>query len=176
MKLFSILALAAGSLFAQGMPCDQVACVDRFFYTGSSLQYQCTAEQKTGATYQRRSDSTLTNIVDSSNIATATTASAHGLYPGAQVVISGVVADTDLNGTYTIQTVPSDTTYTITTANVTDATYTDATMVITTTYPLLTATRWKILVLTYEAAVLTGKHWANQSTVGTLACTARTSY
>ncbi len=84
--------------------------------------------------------------------------------------------DTDLNGTYTVATVGSSTTYTITTANVSDATYTEATLVITTYYPLTTLPGWAIQVLTYASTTLTGSYWARASVGYGLACTDRTTY
>jgi len=53
---------------------------------------------------------TVTNKSLTSNVATLTTSVAHGLYHGATVVISGV--DATFNGTYTVDNVPSSTTFT----------------------------------------------------------------
>jgi hypothetical protein len=104
--------------------------------------------------------STLTNIVDAVNTATATFASAHGLLPDYPLVVSGTVVDTDLNGTYRVLTVPSSTTLTFTTANVTDATYTTG-LVATTTAPLTTAAVWSIKKNHYDSNnVLDSVMWA----------------
>jgi len=53
-----------------------------------------------------------------SNMATLTTSSAHGLYPGGEITVAGV--DATFNGTYTIHQVPSSTIvqYQLTAANV----------------------------------------------------------
>lgn len=75
---------------------------------------------------------TLTSIVVSTNVATATTGAAHGLVPGSQVTISGATVDTSLNATYTVLTTPAPTTLTFTTSSVSDATYTESTLVMTT--------------------------------------------
>ncbi len=149
-----------------------------FYYDGSSnLQYICWARQnQMKDSTQKRSDSTLTSIVVLTNVGTVTTASAHGLYIGARVVITGATVDTDLNATYTVATVGSSTTYTIATSSVANATYTDAGLVITTTYPLTTAPVWAIQVLTYATTTLTGSFWARASVGYGLACTDRTTY
>ena len=102
----------------------------KFIYSGNTLTYICFTtpfgpwnNNFISATNSWTiSGSTLTSIVDSSNTATVTTVSAHGLQPGNPVTVSGVTGDSDLNGSYVIQTVPSTTTFTITTANVTDNT------------------------------------------------------
>jgi hypothetical protein len=105
---------------------------------------------------KKRSDSTLTSIGVNSGtgVGTVTTnaSSPHGLYVGARVTISGATVDTDLNGTYVVQTVTSTTVYTITTANVGTATYTESTLVITTTNPLTTLPIWALLVNKYASA------------------------
>jgi len=65
---------------------------------------------------------TITNSALTSNVATITTAVAHGLGVG-QVVTVACVTATSLNGTFTIASVPSSTTFTysLTTTNVTSA-------------------------------------------------------
>jgi hypothetical protein len=83
----------------------------------------------------KRSDSTLTNIAVAgtpTNIATATTASAHGLYVGQRIQVSGS-ATAALNGYYTIATVPAPATFTFATVGVPTATYADATLSVNTT-------------------------------------------
>jgi hypothetical protein len=64
----------------------------------------------------------ITNVALTSNVATITTASAHGLGVGQVVTVAATTATT-LNGTFTIASVPSTTTFTYdkTTANVTSA-------------------------------------------------------
>lgn len=99
-----------------------------------------------------RTASTLTNIVDSSNTSTVTTSAAHGLSVGNEVVITGATVDTDLNGTYRIATVPSTTTFTITTSGVTDATYNESTLVVTTAAARLTVAIWTIDAFVYNAS------------------------
>lgn len=148
------------------------------FYDGSNnLQYVCLALQNGASTSVQRSDSSLTSIAVSANVGTVTTSSAHGLYIGAKVAITGATVDTDLNASYIVATVGSATTYTIATVSVANATYTDSTLVITTRNPLTTATVWAIQVLEYNGSnYLTDAHWANFSNGYTLACTARTSY
>ena len=53
---------------------------------------------------------TVSNKALTSNVATLTTSSAHGLAPGMEIVVAGV--DATFNGTYTISTVPTTTTFT----------------------------------------------------------------
>jgi hypothetical protein len=183
MKLFVSIVLFAALAFAQSpvnvsQGVAPAAIEKQYFYDGSNnLQYVCMSPQNGKRTTVQRTDSSLTNIVDSSNTATITTAADHGLYIGARVTISGATVDTDLNGTYTVLTVPSSTTYTVTTANVTDATYTEATLVIATSNPLLTQAIWAIQIFTYNVGnYLTGSYLANAGAGYALACTNRASY
>jgi hypothetical protein len=151
--------------------------VKRFFYDGSdNLKYVCVGLQKSGATTLKRSDSTLTNIVVSSNTATVTSAADHYLYPGVRITISGATVDTDLNGSYTILTSAASTTFTFTTASVADATYNEAGLVITTTFPKLNALKWAIQVYTYLSTALTGSHWAESAVSYNMKCSDRASY
>lgn len=95
---------------------------------------------------------TLTNIVVSTNVGTVTTATAHGLQVGQLFTVSGATVDPDLNGTYYIQSVPSSTTFTITTASVSNATYTDATLAVSSSAPRLTAAIWSIYHFLYDSS------------------------
>lgn len=184
MRTLTLSLLLAAAVFAQGSPVSLVtspppAPTERqFFYDASSnLQYVCVAAQRGATTTVTREATTLTSIAVATNVGTVTTSSAHGLYVGARVIITGATVDTDLNGTYTVATVGSTTTYTIATTAVADATYTESTLVVSTSYPLLTAAVWAIQALTYNASnLLTGSYWANASTGYGLACTTRTSY
>lgn len=121
--------------------------------------------------------STLTNIADSSNTSTLTSASAHGLRPGNQITIAGVTTDTDLNGTYTVLAVPSTTTLTFTTANVTDATYTDATMTASASAPRITSAIWSVHAYFYNGGSnLTDAKWAGGNPAAySYACSGRAS-
>lgn len=76
---------------------------------------------------------TVSNKALTSNVATITTSAAHGLFVGDTVKITGV--DTTFNGTWTIATVPSTTTFTFTrtATNVTSAAATGS------VYPAATA-------------------------------------
>lgn len=91
----------------------------------------------------------ITQIVDSSNTATVTASAAHGLSVGNRVVIAGVTGDTDLNGTYTILTVGSSTTFTFTSANVTDTTYNNTGITLTSSAPRTNRDIWAIKRFTY---------------------------
>jgi hypothetical protein len=66
---------------------------------------------------------TLSNKAVAANVATMTTSTAHGFSVGDQVTITGVTTTTQLNGTFTIASVPTTTTFTfpVTSADVTSA-------------------------------------------------------
>jgi len=155
-----------------------MAYVLQAFYDGSgNLIYACKARQflQTATTVQR-SDSSLTSIVVATNVGTVTTASAHNLWIGARVTVSGSTTAA-LNGTYKVATVPSSTTYTIATSGVADATYNNAAMVLSTNNPLLSQAVWAIQANVYDGSNrLTGSYWANSAVGETLACSARASY
>ena len=126
------------------------------FDVSSTQQYLCYAqlpEPRSSAAVFKRTDSTLTNIVVSTNTATATTANAHNLVVGTVFTITGATVDTDLNGTWTVASTPSTTTFTFTTTNVGDATYTESTLVLTkdANTPILTDAVWSIQVLRVTA-------------------------
>lgn len=171
------------SLMAQVPSVNQVSgpppapFVSLDFYDGTgNLQYVCKANQflQTPNTVQK-SDSSLTSIAVATNVGTVTTLAAHGAWVGMRVTVSGS-ATTALNGTYVVKTVPSSTTYTITTSGVGDATYTDAGLVIATSNPLTTQSVWAIQVLTYSGSSLSGTYWANSSVGLQLACSNRANY
>lgn len=63
---------------------------------------------------------TISNVALTSNVATITTSAAHGLITGTSVTISGL-SQTALNGTYTVASTPTTTTFTFakTNANIT---------------------------------------------------------
>jgi hypothetical protein len=132
-----------------------VAYTSLFFYDATpNLQYICKARSQQPTFSWTRSLNTLTSIADSANTGTVTTSTAHGLSVGNKVTVSGATVDTDLNGTYVIQTVGSTTTFTITTASVTDATYTEATLAVSTTAARTTAPQWDIVRFTYDGTPL----------------------
>lgn len=116
------------------------------------------------------------SISDSTNTATVTTSRAHGLAVGNQVVVAGVTADTDLNGTYVIATVPSTTSFTFISASVTDATYSEPGLTISTTAPLSNASVWAIQKNFYTTTYLDRSAWASGSTAFTKACDSRATY
>ncbi len=182
LKLIALILGSALCSFGQGASPVTIATpsipeVKRFFYDGSSnLQYICTAKQKAGIALWKRSDSTLTSIVVSSNTATITVPTPHYIYTGARITISGATVDSDLNGTYSILTTGSSTTFTITTANVSDATYTEATLVVSTDYPLYNSALWAIQAFQFTSTTLDGSLWANSNVAYNLACSNRATY
>jgi hypothetical protein len=176
--IFAIFILTAACFAQGGADVNQVGAfpnspiVTHLLYDGSgNITFVCKSPQAGPITTQKVSNSTLTNIVVSANVGTVTTSAAHGLYVGARVTITGATVDTDLNGTYTVRSVTSSTAYTITTAAVADATYTDAGLVITTKFPLLTATRWAILAMPLNSSsLLDGTVFESTGTGYGLAC------
>lgn len=133
-------------------------------YTGSSVEYVGYAKSKQPCHQFSVAAGTITNIVVSSNTATATI-TAHGLATGQRITISGATVDTDLNSTtgYVITVTTADA-FTFTTASVADATYTDAGLVVATTAPRTNAACWAIKKLTYTTSLLTATRWAEGST------------
>lgn len=91
----------------------------------------------------------MTNIVDSSNTATATIAS-HGLKVGDRITVAGA-SDADLNGTYVVATVADANTLTFTSANTTDSTYSTG-ITITTRAPRGGAPLWSIQSYKYDGS------------------------
>lgn len=154
--------------------CDATSCTSAY----TTLKYICETRQPGVTTTWRKSTTTLTSITDSSSTGTVETSAAHGLWIGARVTVSGVstAGGTALNTSFVVQTVPSATTFTITTSGVTDATYTDAAMVLSTNSPLLTSSVWAIQVFGYSGTTLMSSYWANDSIGQGLACSSRTSY
>jgi hypothetical protein len=176
-KILIVAVLTAIGALAQQTPPTNKPEVSLLFYDSSgNTTYICYANQKkVAATSVQISDSSLTNIVVASNLATVTTASASGLYQQARVTVSGS-ATTALNGTYTVSPATSNT-YTFVTSGVSDGTYTDAALKITTTNPLTTEKLWAIQVLSYDGSSrLTVKQWGNSNIAYNLACTDRTIY
>lgn len=138
-------------------------------YSGTTLTYTGVASEyiQQSNTWLKRSNSTLTNIAVATNVATATCATACGVWKGQRVTVSGATVDTDLNATYTVtsNTSTSATTFTFTTASVADATYTESTLQIATNNPLTTQPLWAITVLKYDGSSnLISTYWANAST------------
>lgn len=67
------------------------------------------------------SSATVSNVALTSNVATITTAAAHGLKVGQPVTVSGLSAGSAINGSYLVASVPTTTTFTVakTNANIT---------------------------------------------------------
>ena len=124
-----------------------------YFRDGSNnTEYACIALRNQPTFTWTVAGSTLTSIVDSSNTATVTTPSAHGLAVGNAVTIAGA-SDADLNKTFYVQTVGSTTTFTITTDSVTDATYTTG-LSLSTRAPRTTAAIWTIQKYSYTTTYI----------------------
>ena len=146
----------------------------------NNVEYVCIAYSKQptyvwGAT---SGSALLASIVDSSNTATVTTVGNHGLSVGNIVIVQGVVSDVDLNGTYTVQSVGSGNTFTISTVNVSDGTYnasSDPLMNVNTTAPRSNAAVWSINRFYYTSTYLDRSAWAGGDTSTTKVCDNRAS-
>ena len=152
-RSIAVAALMGAALLACG-PLDLHAQatqpqVVRLVYSGTLLSYTCRAPQRSALSTFSTADSTLTNIADAANTATATFDSAHGLYPGARITVSSAVAN--LSGTYTVASTADTTTLTFTTASVADDTYTTG-LTITTSFPLETAAAWLLTRYRYDGS------------------------
>lgn len=189
MRTLTIFLLSISGLFAQTSPeytpsisPPNTPYTSLFFRDGSeNIEYICKAlsVQPTYVWYAAGNTPVLTSIVDSSNTATATTATAHGLSIGNRVQIFGVATDTDLNNTYIIASTPSDTTFTFTTASVTDNTYdgtTDPLMKMSTNAARTTASVWAIQKNFYTTTYADRSAWAEGSTALTKSCADRATY
>jgi hypothetical protein len=165
MNKLLICGLAALCLHAQTevmiseMPPPRGATNLYFYDASDRVEYICTA-----ASARPSVSLGVTQIVDAANTATVTTAAAHGLAVNNSVTIAGVTGDTDLNGTYRILTVPSTTTFTVTSASVTDATYNTAGITLATAAPRSDSAAWAIKKYTYNAAgKISAEQWAVKS-------------
>lgn len=127
-----------------------------------------------GSTCIQRSDSTLTSVVVATNVATVTCSSACGAWVGMRMIISGCTTAA-VNGTFTVLSAPTATTYTLA-ITVADGTYNNAAMAINTNYPLTTQSVWEIQVSKFNgssqviatvpanASVGTNLAWTNRAT------------
>lgn len=189
MRTLTILFLSIAGLFAQTSPeytpsiAPPVTPYTSVFYRDGSnnTEYICKAlsNQPVYVWYAAGGTPVLTSVVDSANTATVTTAAAHGLLAGNSVQIFSATSDLDLNGSYVVATVPSDNTFTITTANVTDGTYNGASdpgMKMSTTSPRTTASIWSIQRIFYTTTYIDRTAWAGSTTATTNICASRSSY
>ena len=179
MKKLIIAALLAYPIFAQqqgtpvtvtAYPRDSPTTV--FFYDGSgntiAICYaKGSAPNGISAGYNFSLSVTgggLTSIVVATNVGTVTTAAAHGLQVNEKVTVAGSTTSA-LNATYIIQTVPSPTTFTITTSGVGNATYNNGPLTISGQAPLTTAPIWSIQKLNYNgSSQLISTQWVNGNT------------
>ena len=162
MKLAAIIALLAGSLWGQdGSP---VALTEGpypgtdyqklFYYSGTNLQYICTARSVQGNT------STITiSAITAANPGVFTSVG-HGFDTGAapRVTVSGATGNwTAVNGTWLLNAVDADT-FTLrdpttgTQVNTTGATGGIGTVILKTSAPRTTEYRWAIRKYTYDGS------------------------
>lgn len=184
LRVFLAFALMTVALNAQnrttvaiskGTPDSAVTAL--FFYDASNnLEYICKApvQQPTfvWAVTPGHGQGTLTSIVVLTNVGTVTTSTAHGLQVGNLVVVAGSTTSA-LNGAYKIKTVPTSTTFTITTVGVSNATYSTSLLTLSTGAPRTVATGWSIEKLSYDASSnLTADQFATRLVSGSVASTA----
>lgn len=162
-SLLTTFFVLGTALFAQGegAPVNQTAgpppsaWTTLNFYDGSNnLVYICTASARQSITTWARSSQTalaMTSIAVSSNTATATIPSGHGLAIGNYITVSGATVDTDLNGTYKLTSVTT-TTLVFTTASVANATYTESTLRFSTNAPRSSQGIWDIQYFQYDGS------------------------
>ncbi len=183
-RFITLLVLFAVLASAQSSPVEE-----RFYYDGDgALLYFCSADAKndratfsTTAAESSQPKSTiaiasLTSIVVLTNVGTATTTGAHGYAIGHRIQVRGATVDTDLNGDYTIATVPSGTTFTFATANVANATYTEAGLKFLSTAPRTNSNQWSVERFFNTTAVLDRHIWAHADGSRSRACDSRTQY
>lgn len=122
------------------------ACIRRFQHNRKDTYHELIFGHELGlaTTNWNIAQATLVKIVDTGTTATVTTSNPHGLSAGSRVTVLGALADFDLNGTYLVQSVPSATNFTITTANVTDGTYSNVGLLVA-TGPVTSASGWSDL-------------------------------
>lgn len=188
MKTIILLTLSALSMLAQtavrdtpyGCP-SSGGCKVLLDYSGTTVIYQGTAPMFPGNspnTWLMRSNSTLTSITVSSNVATATCATACGVFEGQRITVAGATVDADLNNTWTVtsNTDPAATTFTFATANVANcsmgACSNESTLTISTSNPLTFQTYWTVTAYKFDGSSnLTDINvWSN------IAWSARTTY
>ena len=122
-------------------------------YTGGGLlEYQGKASRVQPEFSWNTSTATLTSIVVAANVGTVTTSTPHGLTVGNKVTVAGVLSDTDLNGTYYVQSTATTTTFTITTSAVSNATYSASGITLKTTAPRTTVAIWHVTKFIYDGS------------------------
>jgi hypothetical protein len=169
-RFITLLVLFAVLASAQSSPVEEL-----FYYDGDgALLYFCAADPKNDrATF---STTAAESTQPKSTVATATTTGAHGYGVGHRIQVRGATVDTDLNGDYTIATVPSGTTFTFATANVANATYTEAGLKFTSTAPRTNSNHWEIQRFFNTTAVLQRHIWPHADGSRSRACDSRTTY
>lgn len=120
---------------------------------------------------------TISTISVSSNVATITFSSAHGLSSTNRIIL-GTATTASLSGTY-VATVTSTTAVTIPTSGVADGSYTvitDPNLNINTIAPRTTASYWSVYQLFYTTTYVDKQSWANGTTSFTNSCGSKTTY
>lgn len=120
-------------------------------FSGNPTVYMCRAPSWGILTSWTVAAATLTSIVVSGGVATVTTPTAHGLFVGAAVTISGST-DSALNASAPIvASVPSSTTFTLN-RTYTDGSHTGSGLAVSSYAPRTSAATWSILRVTTSGA------------------------
>lgn len=163
-KSISLLALVVSSAYGQGSnfdgtsvrlsdsPNDRNYVIKYSYDVNGRIEYIGRASRTQPEYSWTVSSGRLVSIVVVSNTATITTSATHGLTIGNKVTIAGVTGDTDLNGTYYVQTTPTDTTFTVTVASVTAATYSNSAAAVRTTAARVSDSCWFIEKFLYDGS------------------------
>ncbi len=160
MKTLTLLLFATLALAQQPQPVtitdNSILPVTKLLYwtgtgTTDGVQYACLAPlvgTYTWAVTPSAGQGTLTSIVVATNVGTVTTSGNHGLQIGNVTTVAGSTTAA-LNGVYQIKTVPSATTFTITTAGVGDATYNTAALTLASNAPRSNVAQWSVQRFSY---------------------------
>lgn len=96
---------------SQNLKAKTLVLSDSLADVASSQQLLVQGKGNISSSLQVGGLASITSIMRTSNIVTITTSAAHGYYPGAQVTVAAV-ANTTVNGTFTVASIPSATTFT----------------------------------------------------------------
>lgn len=139
-----------------------------FYDANGNVQYQCRT-RSSQPNFDYVAAAQFTSVVVNNDVATVTTSANHGLQAGNSVVLAGS-ATASLNGSYTIASVPSATTFTFPTSGVGNGTYADLKS-LTTTAPRSSAPIWSIMRMTYNGSnQVVAMQWAGGISAASQIC------
>ena len=153
----------------------QIAFCQLIAYSGSNPEYIGWARSwQPTKTLVRAAGGPFISVAVSTNVGTVSW-TAHGLAAGNRVTIAGATVDLQLNDTYVIATVSTNS-FTITTASVSDATYTEATLTISTNAPSTGDPIWAIQKNVYSTNSPVQVYFAEWRSDANLSWGSRASY